>query len=100
MELKDKRTVALDEQETAINWLREDERAIICTTDKTMMTKLLKLVNAEGSEWRIEKDNDFALTVSCPKKLISLRTKTTKRELSDEQREEFVNRMQKSLNKS
>lgn len=44
----------IEEQETHINFSRGDERAKIYTSDTTTMTKLNKLVELQGTEWRLE----------------------------------------------
>ena len=91
--------LTIEEQEVHINWSRGDERAKIYVSDVTAMTKLDKLVAAEGSEWKLDKeysekdgrvDSKF---YSCPINLISFRTKTVTRELTEEQRKELSERM-------
>lgn len=44
----------IEEQETHVNFNRNDERAMIYTSDTTMMTKFNKLVELQGTEWKIE----------------------------------------------
>lgn len=66
-----------DEQETTINILRTEDRAIIYTCDETMLTYIKKKFNEE-SGWKIDKlyyQNDMvhAISVSCPRKYIRFR---------------------------
>lgn len=81
----------LEEQETTVNFSRNDDRAIIYTSDTTMMTKLQKLLEAESTEWKLEgvsglKNGEIVgKQYSCPKKLISFRTKQTNRKFTEEQ---------------
>lgn len=47
-------SLMIEEQETNINFSRNDERAIVYTSDTTVMTKLNKLVEAQDTEWKLE----------------------------------------------
>ena len=75
--------LTLEEQETTINIMRTDDKASIYTSDKTMITKLEKLLNAKDSDWRLVKRYDDAITVEAPKDLISFRAKKVKINLTD-----------------
>ncbi len=89
----------IEEQETVINFSRDEERATIYTSDSTMMTKLNKLVSADGTEWKLDeviKDRhgeEVARNYSCPKKLLSYRAKSMTRELTEEERKAQSDRM-------
>lgn len=80
------------EQETIINIPRDENIAYICTSDTTMMTRLDKQVKANPSEWKLTDRNDEFNFYQCPKRLISFRTQTSKREYTDEQRQEMAQR--------
>lgn len=89
----------IEEQETHISWNRDDLRAKIYVSDLTVITKLDKLVAAEGSEWEFEKEECtkdgrlYGKFYSCPIELISFRTKRKKisseieSDLEDEEKE-------------
>ena len=47
-------SLMVEEQETHINFMREDKRAVIYTSDTTMITKLNKLVEKSDTEWKKE----------------------------------------------
>lgn len=91
-----------EEQETHISWGRLDDKARIYTSDSTEMTRLDKLVKNNPDEWKfIEQTTHEGDIVGkfyeCPKRLVSLRLKTTvARELTEEQKEAFVKRMSES----
>lgn len=85
--------VTLEEQETIIRIDRTGELAYIDTTDSTMITKLRKLLQAEDTEWELIQADNVRMKVKAPKNLISLRTKTTTRKMSDEQKKEASERM-------
>lgn len=82
----------IEEQETHINFNRGDERAVIYTSDTTMMTKLDKLVRAENTEWKLEEvaklpgGELIGKTYSCPVSFISFRSKRVTRQYTEEQR--------------
>lgn len=90
-------TLTIEEQETHINWNRGDARAKIYVSDVTTMTRLDKLVSAEGSEWKLDKEyreKDGRVSgkfYSCPVEFISFRTK--RKEMTEEQKKEFAERM-------
>lgn len=88
-----------DEQETALSWYRDDEYVRMSVTDNTMLTRMKKLVS--------KYPKDFKCYVNCydpdtgkpasyffefPVNCIGFRAH---RELSEEQREVFRNRMKK-----
>ena len=82
--------IPVNEQETTISIMRNSDKAIVYTSDKTMLTKLHKLVK-KNSEWkRIDqgrlKGDIVSETFECPKKLISLRTATSTFVMPEEQR--------------
>ena len=92
-------SLSIEEQETHVNFNRNDDKAIVYTSDTTTMTKLDKLVTVEETEWKLESvwrhsDGDIVgKTYSCPKSFISFRTKRVVRELSEEQRMVLAQRM-------
>lgn len=93
-------SVQIEEQETHVSFLREDSRAVIYTSDTTMMTKLNKLVEAEGTEWKRERETHLQKTgeligvfYSCPVELISFRSKRVKRVLTEEQKKILADRL-------
>ena len=83
-------SVPINEQETTISFMRNSDKAVVYTSDKTMLTKLHKLAK-KNPEWRqIDqgrlKGEIVSETFECPKKLISLRTATPTYVMSEEQR--------------
>lgn len=90
------------EQETIVRITRDEENAVVYTSDLTMMTKLDKLVETSG-EWYLVKSTNFKdgtiadKTYECPKRLISFRKNTMRMELTEEQRAERAERLRNSL---
>lgn len=96
-------SVQIEEQETHVSFLREDSRAVIYTSDTTMMTKLNKLVEAEGTEWKRERETHLQKTgeligvfYSCPVEFISFRSKRVNRTYTDEERQKIAERLLQS----
>lgn len=93
----------IEEQETHINWSRGDARAKIYVSDVTTMTRLDKLVAAEGTEWKLDKEyrekdgRVHGKFYSCPVEFISFRSKRVT--MSEEQKEAAAERM-RGLNSS
>ena len=96
--------VSIDEQETVIVFSRNNGTASVETTDPTVLTKLKKYAAANPNEWSLtnvtasgnESDPKKITSIcfECPKKLISLRSKSASpRELTEEERAEIAERM-------
>ena len=78
----------IEEQETHINFSRNDERVIVYTSDATTMTRLNKLIGLQGTEWKLECEAKLRTgevigrTYSCPVSLISFRFKRRNRQFT------------------
>lgn len=89
------------EQETIVRFYRDEDRATVYTSDITMMNKLDKMVATSG-DWYLVGSHNFKdgtiadKTYECPKGFISFRSKAISREMTDEQKAAFAERM-KSL---
>lgn len=95
-------SVHVNEQETVINFMRDSDKAIIYTSDTTMLTRLHKLVEKNPKEWKqIDQGKSNGEIVSetfeCPKKLISFRSSTASRVMTEEQRKAARERMKEWL---
>ena len=76
-------SISTAEQETVIQFGRTDEYATLCTSDRTMMTRLDKLCEKSPEYYSLTDENSAFKTYRIHDKgLISLRQK--KREVSDE----------------
>lgn len=96
--------VSIDEQETIIVFSRNNDTASVETTDSTVLTKLKKYATTNPDEWVLtnvttgQNESDpmkiTSICFECPKKLISLRSKSTApRELTEDERAEIAERM-------
>ena len=91
--------VSTDEQETTINYGRNDEEAEVYTSDNTVLTKIKNIFSSDDCEWKLKnvvkdkKGNVVSVFFSVPKKLISLRAKTVKSSLTDEQKQAAAERL-------
>lgn len=96
--------VSTDEQETVIVFSRNSDTASVETTDSTVLTKLKRYAAANPDEWALknvttgQNESDptkiTSICFECPKKLISLRSKSAApRELTEEERAEIAERM-------
>ena len=86
-------TISLEEQETVIGFMRQDDNMEIYTTDSTMITRLDKLVSKNPEQYKVIKQDDISKTYSCPKKFLSLRSAEIKREYTEEQRQAMAERL-------
>lgn len=99
--------VTADESETIVVTRRDSTEATVTTSDSTVFTKIRKniLADPEHKEWKIQSftrttaDKNplhfIELIATCPKKLVSLRSKTATREMTEEQKEAMRERMAK-----
>lgn len=69
------------EQETNINFMRDEDIAVVYTSDSTTMTKLDKLITLPDTEWKLKEIHRLqdtgeivGKTYTCPKKFISFRS--------------------------
>lgn len=96
--------VSTDEQETVIVFSRNGDTASVETTDSTVLTRLKRYAVANPDEWVLtnvttsQNESDpmriTSICFECPKKLVSLRSKSTSpRELTEEERAEIAERM-------
>lgn len=91
--------LSIEEQETHVNFNRNDERATVYTSDTTMMTKLNKLVELQDTEWKLEsvsklKNGELVgKTYSCPVGFISFRKKKIERIYSEAEKKEIAERL-------
>ena len=96
--------VSTDEQETIIVFNRNNDTASVETTDSTVLTKLKRYATTNPDEWSLtyvtagRNESDpmkiTSICFKCPKKLISLRSKSTApRELTEEERAGIAERM-------
>lgn len=90
----------IEEQETHINFNRDDKRATIYTSDTTMMTKLNKLLELQDTEWKLESESRLkrnneliGKTYSCPIEFISFRTKRSTRIFSEDEKKRIAARL-------
>lgn len=79
-------TVAISEQETSVSYMRDEEHAIIYTSDTTQMTRLDKLCRTSPDMYSLIANTGRGKTYRVTDKgLISFRAK--KREMSEEAKE-------------
>lgn len=79
-------TVAISEQETSVSYMRDEEHAIIYTSDTTQMTRLDKLCRTSPDMYSLIANTGRGKTYKVADKgLISFRAK--KREMSEEAKE-------------
>lgn len=92
----------IEEQETHVNFSRNDERAEIYTSDTTKFQKLFKLSEFSDTEWKLERVHKLkngeiiGYTFSFPVKCMSFRKKSVKRNYTEEQRKAIGERLKAS----
>ena len=97
-EIKNLKGITLEEQETVINFGWSDKDMTIYTTDRTMITKLDKLVE-DGEyevieEHKLQNGRVIGKTYKADKSLLTLRAK--KRVLTEEQKNKLINGLNKA----
>lgn len=95
----EKMFITVEEQETVVQFNRAEKYATIYTSDKTMMTKLDKLVeNSEYYELKREEHAEDGTIVAKEyrlneKSLVSFRSTKSNRTMTDEQKAKAAERM-------
>lgn len=98
---------ATEEQKTTITIMRDENKICLYTSDNTRVTKMQKLINAPDTTWKLVKTvfdkegNPTGYFFECSdKKMITLRPKKAAvKEVTEEQREQARQRMQKANQK-
>lgn len=94
--MADKYSVPIEEQETYINFMRDEPFATICTSDSTSITRLNKLCKSSPDMYQLVGEDGAYKKYKCmDKSLVSLRAKKIKREMTEEQKREAGERMRK-----
>ena len=88
------------EQDTVIQFSRDGETATVWTSDRTVMTKLDKLVkDGKNKLWRLKEESRLldgelaSKTYETDKRLISFRANIKKMEFTNEQKQAAAERM-------
>ena len=85
------------EQETVITYNAQEDFAEVYTCYPPMIRKLDKLAQKNPEEWKILRGDQIGKTYTCPKSLITLRSKSApKKELTEEEKQKARERMKKA----
>ena len=97
-----------DEQETTINWIRDNKTITVCSSDNTFITKMKHIMEKDPNSYTCYTYEDnidkitgkyFSYFFEMPKKLLCFRAARDKRVLSDEQRQTLAERMRNNRTK-
>jgi hypothetical protein len=94
--------ISITERETVINFGRNDDLAIVWTSDTMWFTKMDKLIEKNPEEFKCTKEETIDGQVvqkryEFPKKYVSIRSKSVKRELTEEQKQKYAERAKKMV---
>ncbi len=88
------------ERETTILLNEEDDFAIVYTCSRPMMTKLNKLCKSSPKNYKIIEETEVSKTYEVHnKKLISFRTPTKRKPMTDKQKQKAAERLKKAREK-
>lgn len=85
--------LSLEEQEVHITFNRTEDTARVYASDTTFQTYMDRRVKANPEEFKLIKETEDGKMYECPKKYVSMRTKT--REVSEEQKQAASERFKK-----
>lgn len=87
--------------ENAVEWFTGERTATVTFTDRKMINRVKKLYEDRKDEFKYLVENeDGSICAKLPKKWIKINAgSTTKRELTEEQRQELRDRLAKARNK-
>ena len=86
-------TLSIEEQEVCINAMRDEDFATIYCSDRTLVTKMVKLVEKSPDLFKVVSETDYGKTYRFPKRLISIRSSIVTREMTDEQKQLAADRL-------
>lgn len=99
-ERKINNTVPIYEQETNVLYMRDEDFAIIYTSDSTQMTRLDKLCESSPSLYELIEDTGRGKRYKCnDKSLISFRSKKREVTLTEEQKQQRADNLRKAREK-
>lgn len=81
------------EQEVIINFNAEEDTATLYTANPQWIRKLDRLVEQNPEQFEMYRQEKISKAYRFPKRFITVRSKDTKRELTDGQRAELAQRM-------
>ena len=88
--------LSLLEQETIITYNAHEDFAEVYTCYPPMIRKLDKLTHENPEEWKVLRADAMGKTYTCPKGLVTLRSKSTpKKEMTEEERQKARERMRR-----
>ena len=92
--------LSIQEQEIVIQSCRDEKHVTMYCSDATWITKMDKLVAKSPSLFTVTAETEYGKTHKFPKRLLSIRSKIIKRELSEEMRKIMADRFKNNINKS
>lgn len=99
-ERKINNTVPIFEQETSVLYMRDEDFAIIYTSDSTQMTRLDKLCKDSPTLYELVEDTSRGKRYRCnDKTLISFRSKKREVTLTEEQKQQRADNLRKAREK-
>ena len=96
MNKKKKLSLTAPERETIVLFDDESNECQIYTCSRPIMTKLDRLCKSQPDNYKLTKQDSQSKTYLTDKRLISFRAERQKRELTDEQKKAFADRMKKA----
>lgn len=87
---------ALNEQETTVTMMRDEDYATVYTSDTLMMHKFEKFPQRKIDKTYSVDGKIVGVSYKIPKKLISFRSKLISRTMSEEQRQAAAERLRKA----
>lgn len=89
-------SLVLEEQEVNIGFTRVDAVCQLYASDSTWITKMDKLCKKNPKQIKKIAETKHGCTYEFPKKFLSIRSKETKKNLTDEQKAEIAKRFHKT----
>ena len=96
--------ISRQEQETIISFNAEEDTATIWASDPSWIRKMDKLVDSNPDEFKCTRQEEMDGQViqkryEMPKKYVSIRSKSRKREMTEEQKKINAERLREARNK-
>lgn len=85
-----------EERETIIRYDDASDECRIYTCNRALIARLDRYCLSNPKQWKLYDKDEYSKTYRTTKKLITIREKSVKKEMTDEQRQAAADRLQKA----
>lgn len=84
-----------DERETIIRYDDASDECLIYTCNRALITRLDRYCQSNPKQWKLYDQDEYSKTYRTTKKLLTIREKSVKKEMTQEQRQAASDRLKR-----